>query len=312
MLERLQPPMHEGRLDVVLDTDTYNEIDDQFALVYAVLACERINLQAVYAAPFDNPRNGGSVELGMERSYEEILRTLGHMGMNDQSVPVLKGARHFLRGAHEPVDSPAARDLVERVMARDPQGPPLYVAAIGAITNVASAVLMEPRIIERLVIVWLAGTPYEWPSAREFNLQQDMHGSKLMFDCGAPLVHVPCTNVAEHVNTTIAELGEYVKGRGAIGDYLFEIFAGYAPKDSKLRFAWSKVIWDITTIAWLINHAWLPSAIVHAPILTDRMTWSHDDNRHFVRVCRGARRDAIFADLFRRLQARDAGGAGGR
>ena len=50
-LDRLELPL-SGRLDMVLDTDTYNEVDDQFALVYALKSVERLNVQAVYAAPF--------------------------------------------------------------------------------------------------------------------------------------------------------------------------------------------------------------------------------------------------------------------
>ncbi len=33
-VERLQPPL--GRIKIVIDTDTYNEIDDQFAISYAL------------------------------------------------------------------------------------------------------------------------------------------------------------------------------------------------------------------------------------------------------------------------------------
>ena len=36
MLRKLTIP--EGRLDMVLDTDTYNEVDDQFALAYSLLS----------------------------------------------------------------------------------------------------------------------------------------------------------------------------------------------------------------------------------------------------------------------------------
>lgn len=54
-----------GRLRAVLDTDTYNEIDDQFALVQAVLSPQRIKLEAIYAAPFFNNRSSGPGE-GME------------------------------------------------------------------------------------------------------------------------------------------------------------------------------------------------------------------------------------------------------
>ena len=72
-LERLAPPT--GRVSIVLDTDTYNEIDDQFALAYALLSPDQIDLEAIYAAPFQNPRSTGPAD-GMEKSHEEILRVL--------------------------------------------------------------------------------------------------------------------------------------------------------------------------------------------------------------------------------------------
>src|ERR1017187_5341266 len=60
---------------MVLDTDTYNEIDDQFALVHALLAPDRVDVEAIYAAPFANARSQGP-EDGMRKSYEEIHRIL--------------------------------------------------------------------------------------------------------------------------------------------------------------------------------------------------------------------------------------------
>jgi hypothetical protein len=65
---------------IVFDTDTYNEIDDQFALVYALLSKESFNLEAVYAAPFSNNRADNPTK-GMELSYEEILRILDKMNV---------------------------------------------------------------------------------------------------------------------------------------------------------------------------------------------------------------------------------------
>ena len=52
MIRRLEKPT--GKIDVVLDTDTYNEIDDQFALAYLIRSEEKLSLKAVYAAPFFN------------------------------------------------------------------------------------------------------------------------------------------------------------------------------------------------------------------------------------------------------------------
>ena len=138
IIRRLTP--REGKIDMVLDTDTFNEVDDQFALAYCLLSPERLNVQAVYAAPFYNDRSTGP-EDGMEKSYGEIVRLLGKMGRAPEGL-VYKGSRAYLPEANTPVDSPAARDLVARAMARD-EADPLYVCAIGAITNVASAILME-------------------------------------------------------------------------------------------------------------------------------------------------------------------------
>src|SRR3712207_1253712 len=89
---RAKPPV--GRVRMVLDTDTYTEIDDQFALVYALLSHERLDLEAIYAAPFHNPRPQGP-EDGMHRSYDEILRVLHRLGRSGDGL-VFRGATAWL------------------------------------------------------------------------------------------------------------------------------------------------------------------------------------------------------------------------
>jgi purine nucleosidase len=291
-LHQLTPPT--GIVPMVLDTDTYNEVDDQFAVAYALLAPERLRVEALYAAPFHNPRSKGP-EDGMEKSYEEILRILQRLGHSPENF-VFKGSRSYLRGPAEPVVSEAAEDLVERALA--PRNGPLYVLAIGAITNVASAILLQPEIIKHIVVVWLGGQPHTWPTAREFNLQQDVPATRVILDSGVPFVHIPCKNVAEHLTTTKAELEAHIQGHGALADYLYETLCGYHQD----HFAWAKVIWDISTVAWLLNSDWVPTVLTHTPILTDQVTWSQDRSRHMMREATHCDRNAIFGDLFRRLR----------
>ena len=93
MLKQLQRPV--GKVKMVLDTDAYNEIDDQFAIAYALLAPEKIDLQAIYAAPFFNTRSQGP-EDGMERSYNEILKLLRLAGREDMISKTFKGSRGYL------------------------------------------------------------------------------------------------------------------------------------------------------------------------------------------------------------------------
>lgn len=291
-LRRLAPP--RARVRAVLDTDTYNEIDDQFALAYACLSPERISLEAIYAAPFQNDRCSGPGD-GMEKSHEEILRLLERLGRSPAGL-VHRGSDRFLEKPDVPVESPAARDLVDRALATDP-AEPLYVLAIAAITNVASALLMEPRIAERVVVVWLCGQPHDWETTVEFNLCQDPAASRVLFDGTAPLVHVPCGNTAEHLRTTLPELEHHLHGGGALGGYLLEIFRDYAAG----RYAWSKPLWDVAVPAWVIEPKWVGSRIVPSPRLSSEHTWIRDPRRRPIRVVTRLDRDAIFGDLFRKI-----------
>lgn len=290
-IQRLEPPV--GKIRMVLDTDTYNEIDDQFALVYALLSPEKLQVEAVYAAPFKNDRAETPGE-GMQKSYEEIMRLYDRLGM-DNLPPALHGSTRYLDG-EKLEESPGVSDLIQRALASSDEDP-LTVVAIGAITNIANAILIEPKIIEKIVVVWLGGHALNWAHNYEFNLMQDVPAAQVVFNCGVPLVHLPVMGVSSHLLTTKAEMDAFVRGQGAIGDYLADIFAAYTTD----HFGWSKVIWDIATIGYLIDAGWTPSTLVHSPILTDQLTWSVDNGRHLIRSAYYVNRDAIFRDLFTKL-----------
>jgi purine nucleosidase len=290
LLRRLEPPA--GPVSMVLDTDTYNEIDDQFAVVYSLLS-DKLTVEAFYAAPFFNSRSSGPGD-GMQKSYEEIVRLLERMGRPVENV--YHGSTRYLERIETPVHSEAVDDLIARAMQR--RDAPLYVVAIGAITNVASALLIRPEIAERIVIVWLGGHPQYWPHSREFNLGQDVLSAQVVFNCGAAVVQIPCKNVSEHLRTTLPEMERYVRGRGAIGDYLYQIYQSYFDD----HYARSKVLWDISGIAYLNNPDWVPSEVRSSPVLLDDVTWGPaDPARHPFRVAVDLDRDRIYGDLFRRL-----------
>lgn len=331
----------DGVVDVVIDTDAYNEVDDQFAIAWALHSPERLHVEAVYAAPFcskallklmpmpeemlaKSPHYAGTPAEGMEKSYQEILNLFSLMD-EDPVDRVFRGSDRYLGAEGAPVESDAARDLVRRAMAR-PEGDRLYVLAIGAITNVASAILMEPRILDRITVVWLSGQPLHFKTAAEFNLMQDMAASRLMFDCGVPLVLIPCIGVASHLTVTLPELETLLIGKSKVGTYLGEIvrdtfnpaslpmsdrFMKMAylrsmddvPMDVAGRYvakasAWSHVVWDIATVGYLMNPNWCASSLVPSPILRDDMTWDSDETRPPIRLCHYVSRDHMLGDMF--------------
>ncbi len=294
-IEMLKPPKKRP-VRMVFDTDTFNEIDDQFALVYTLISPE-LDVKAVYAAPFKNSRSKGPRD-GMEKSYEEILRILRKLDRSPDGF-AFRGSTSYLTNPRNPERSPAAMDLVKRAKRSSPEDP-LYVAAVGAITNVSNAILIDPTIINNIVVVWLGGNGHHWPHQREFNFRQDLNASRIIFDSGVPFVQLPCTPIVTHFTTTVPEMERYVGGRGEIGDYLLKIFKEYR----KDHFGWSKVLWDMTAIAWIINDKWLPSDLVHSPIVTDNYTLSFDRSRHLIRSVNFVNRDPIFRDFFTKLDKR--------
>lgn len=291
-LARLSPP--PGRIRMVLDTDTANEIDDQFAVVHALLSGERLALEAIYAAPFVG-RGAATAADGVAASEAEILRLLERLDLepNDR---VLRGATRFLPDAETPVLSPASEDLIERARAA-PGGELLYVAAIGAITDVAAAILLEPEIIERIAVVWLGGQPLHAPSADEYNLRGDPDAVRAVFASGVPLLYIPCYGAASHLLTTTAELDRHVRPQGEIGEYLADIFEAH---DRQYPGA-AKEVWDLAAIGALLDPSWTPWQSASAPGLAEELTWRLGAHEHAIGAVGHVRRNPIFADLFGKL-----------
>ncbi len=298
ILEKLHRPA--GKIRLVLDTDTYNEIDDQYCLAYALLSPEKIRLEAVYAELFCN-RKAASYQEGMEKSYQEILKVLDLMGRGDMRDRVFRGSRQPLPDRHTPVDSDAARDLIRRSR----QEGQLYVAGIGALTNIASALLMDPTLKDRIVLVWLGNHLESQGNNDEFNYNQDPVAVQVVFDSGVPMVNIPAGGVTSHMTTSEPELRHWLKGQNRLCDYLYEITCKECEEYGMGR-TWAKEIWDVVTVAWLVGKDdWTEDVITHVPIVSTEKALCHSDARHLMRQVIRLYRNRIFEDLFEKLRSVD-------
>ncbi len=339
--KRLQIPT--GKIRLVMDTDAKNEIDDQFAISWALKSTDRFDVEAVYAAPFSHDclksyfsgkkqkevKSSGisyteEPRVGMEQSYEEILKLYKLLDLSSEGK-VFKGAGEYIQNTLKPIESDATRDLIDRAMNGNDI---LYVAAFGAITNIASAIMLEPKIINKIVVIWLGGQPLYFDHGIEFNLMQDVTAAQIIFNSGVPLIYIPCMNVASLLSVSEDEIKAKLLGKSKIGDYLaksvLETFSDVRTiefstkmlrnsylknrEDQKEEYlnqfkseyiSWSRIIWDIATIAFLKNPTWTPSSLATSPILQEDMEWGKvDDTRHKIRVVNYCHRDLIFGDLF--------------
>ena len=303
-IEMLELP--KGKVSVVLDTDTACEVDDQFAVAYAVRSAEagQIVLEGIHATQFgDNPADA------MERSYQEIHKVLDLMGSTAYKNIVYRGAAKKMK-KNEPVMSEAVEHLIALAKDETREGP-LYVVSIGAATNIASALMIAPEIMEKIVVVWLAGNVLHWNHVAEYNMNQDMVAAKYIFDCGVPLVLMPAMNVVSALSISVYELEYFLNGKNDLCTFLYENVCRYANKYSAQNSAWTKVIWDIAGIAYVLNpEKWFITRLVPTPILQTpkdcpgwqwMVRWESDPTRHTMRIGDFVERDMIFGDVFDKL-----------
>lgn len=302
LLKALTPP--SGVVDAVIDTDTYNEIDDQFALSYMIRSDDKINLKAIYAAPFFN-QHSTSPKDGMEKSYNEIFNILTLMKEEELKKVVYRGSEQYLPSETEPVISPAAEHLCKLASGYTTENP-LYVVAIGAITNVASALLIDPSIASKIVLVWLGGHSYEWPNTKEFNMYQDVAAARVIFNSGAPVVLLPCNGVVSAFRVSGDDMRARFYGKNDLCTYLTVHSEDEVKSYVTEGRAWTRVIWDVTAVAWLTgangaSNKFMSYKLTPAPICEYDFTYSFDNTRHNIVYVYYINRDALFNDMIDKL-----------
>lgn len=295
-IRNLEPP--RGKIDVVLDTDAYNEIDDQFAIAYLLKYSERADTKAIYAAPFFNGKSSGPKD-GMKKSYDEIFKLLELMKIKKD---VFLGSEEYLPDESTAVDSTAARDLADRVKNYTKENP-LYIVAIGAITNVASAILLNPEVAERAVLVWLGGHALHYHDTNEFNMKQDVAAARVVYNSGIPYVQLPCLGVVSDFTISKQELEYWFEGKNEISDYLAKNAIKEAESYASGR-NWTRVIWDVTAVAWLFNDRdrFMCSRVLDKAYLPEyNNKYETEPNGYPMRYVYYIKRDALMNDLINKV-----------
>ena len=204
------------RRRVIVDTDAKNEADDQFAIVHALLS-PMLDVRGLVPAHFGTRRSDRS----LAESREEVDLLLDLLGMQGQ-VTVADGAAAAIPDEATPADSAGARLIIEESLAASPEDP-LFVAFLGPLTDMASAILLDPAIVDRpVVVIWIGGVGYggvETYPGVEFNLSNDIAAANVVFDSGIEIWQVP-SNVYSSVSVGYAELEDKIGDAGPLGEYL--------------------------------------------------------------------------------------------
>jgi inosine-uridine nucleoside N-ribohydrolase len=213
----------EPRQRVISDNDYGGDPDGLVQLAHHLL-CDSVDLRCVIAssaAPFhagwEESRDASVV------AAERVVELAGRTG-----VPVVAGAPEPLGTRAEPQPSAASDAIVVEAMRDDPTVP-LFVVCGGGLTNIASAWLTEPRIAERLTLVWIGGRehpglaePPPGALAVEYNTSIDLVAAQVVFnDSNLDVWQVP-RDAYRQVLASRSELLVRMRSQGPLGVHLFD------------------------------------------------------------------------------------------
>lgn len=278
------------KVNVILDTDIYNECDDQFAVAYLLKSQDKFNIEAITVAPYHHDNNI-SIEEGIDKSYDEIIKICNWLHF-DWTNRLFKGSTDYLENDYNE-ENGAVNKIIEIVN----KNAKTYVLAIGTITNVALAIKKEPKIINKIEVIWLGGHSFLSKDNKEFNFKQDVQAVRNVFESKVKLTIIPCKNVASNLRTSIYELEHFLKGKSELCDYLCQRFYNDGVHGIQER----RVIWDISVIAYMINKEWFDTEEVSCPNINNDTSYELTTKNHKITVVNYLNVDKIYKDLFKKL-----------
>lgn len=279
------------KLNVILDTDTYNECDDQFALAYMLKSQDIFNIEAITVAPYSHKERNETVISGREKSYNEILKICKWLNF-DTTNKVFKGAEDYICNGYNKT-SDAVNKIIEIALKNDKT----YIMAIGAITNVALAIKKEPKIIDKIEVIWLGGHSLLQNNNLEFNFKQDVNAVKMVFESKVNLTIIPCKNVASNLRTSVYELNHYLKDKSELCNYLIDRFYNDGYHGIQER----RIIWDISVIAYMLNKDWFTSKVISCPNIKEDTSYELTTNNHKITMVNYIDVNKVYDDLFKKL-----------
>lgn len=281
----------KDKINLILDTDTYNECDDQFALSYLIKSKGLFNIEAITVAPYSHTKRDLTVRDGQELSYNEILKICNWLNF-DTNNKVFKGSMDYIQNGYD-----EKNDAVNKIIEIALKNNKTYILGIGAITNIALAIKKEQKIVNKIEIVWLGGNELGYEDNLEYNFRQDVEAVKIVFESKVKLTILPCKNIVSELRIDINTLKKYLKNKSELCNYLIERFYN----DGYHGIQESRVIWDISVIAYMINKKWFETEQISCPNIRKDTSYEVTDNRHNITFVTKLDRNKIYEDLFNKL-----------
>jgi hypothetical protein len=301
---------------VISDNDYCGDPDGLVQLAHHLL-CPTVDIRCVIGSP---AASYGPPPFSADASVGAALQVAELAGRRDISVMAASNEQLASRG--EPRASAAADAIVAEAM-RDDTDVPLFVVCGGGLTSVASAWLAEPRIAERLTLVWIGGREHEdlapTPPGElfvEYNTSIDLLAAQVVFNDSELAVWQVPRDAYKQVVASRSELYLRMRRHGALGQHLYDSLG--AGVEAMVTFglppAEAYVLGDsplvLLTALWPLFNAgpsscrWVERA---RPRITDTGAYDPNADGPTLRVFTKLDSHLVLEDLYAKLELHAAG-----
>lgn len=279
------PDRFPDRIPLIIDTDAANEIDDLYAIALALVAQERFLIHGFVATHFAAAGGRESTQ----KSYDVLMELLKVASVR---LPVEKGGDPFIYPG-EPSPSLGSDFIIETALQADPENP-LFILGIGAASNIVSAILREPRIKDRIVVMFHGRSEDTWPhSTRQYNIIGDVIAAQHLLDSGVSLIWF---NTGTSLCASMKETENRLLPLGEIGRFLHE----YRFRDPIFQ-SGDKGFFDLGDIAWLLEPDLCTFRSHDVPRLTRWLGFEYEKSNRQMLLVESIQPEATWDLFFRRL-----------
>jgi inosine-uridine nucleoside N-ribohydrolase len=237
-----------AKTPVLLSTDVGNEIDDQWAIVY-LLASPEFDVQGIVSAHAPS-LPAPSAHATYKILVDEVENRMGMM----THPPLLEGSSLPLEDNKTPQPS-AGLDFILQASEGYSKENRLNVLTIGAATDVASAILKDPAIVDRINVVAMGFKDLSSDGGKEYNVQNDPKAWQIILKSGVPVTIGSGDVCRANLSLSFQQAAALLSGHGPVAAWLWDEYqTWYYVHIKPLRvndFSKPWIIWDIITLAYV-------------------------------------------------------------
>ena len=282
---------------VVLSTDVGNEIDDQWVIAYMLLnpAFDVRGIVSAHAPSLPDPSAHATYEV-LKDEVEKRLGMLSH-------PPLLEGSSLPLANKTTPQPSQGLNFLLDVSKAFSAEHR-LTVLTIGAATDVASAILQDPSITNRINVVAM-GFKSLSEGGHEYNIENDPHAWQVILDSDVPVIIGSGDVCRQYLALGFEQARKLVGSHGPVGAWLWSEYQSWYFRNVKpLRvddFSKPWVIWDMITLAYELGLT--EQKIIPRPKLSDDLSFATTNTGRTITWITSVDAGRIWSDFISKLDS---------